>query len=220
MQPIAAALSRITLGAPAQFRNMTVFPLFAPPTGAPGYLLLDDALERNLARVTEVSESGTVPELLFVNEGDAKVLRVAGVELFDSDATFRQFMEKIVRSYAMDAIEEPRPEAKPPVEEVRRATTPPVQEASPAATPLVEEAVRRFLDDMKSAALQRFPALAEGEDLRIESETVAGGALCAQNRMVHLCAFHVEKRAGRPIGRGGRIDFEIPAFLRRTARSA
>lgn len=334
MQPIAAALSRVRLGAPAQFNSMSVFPLFAPPNGAPEYLLLDDALERNLARVTEVSESGTVPELLFVNEGDAKVLlvdgeellgarqnrilnvtllvgakqkvvipvscveqgrwayqsrhfaaadrtlfatarakkaqqvsaslresgsryanqaeiwsdisakatslsvasatesmgdifeherariedyvkafapqrgqagavfaingRVAGVELFDSAATFRKFMEKIVRSYAMDAIEE----------------------ASPAASPPVEDAVRRFLDDMKSAALQRFPALAEGEDLRIESDTVAGGALYAEERMVHLCAFRLEKSAGRPIGRGGRIDFEIPAFLRRTRRSA
>lgn len=332
MQPIAEALSRVKLDEPAQFKNMTVFPLFGPSNGAPGYVLLGDALKRKLAHVTEVSESGAVRELLFYNDSDEKVLlvdgeefvgarqnrilnvtllvggkqkvvipvscveqerwawksrhfasadrtliararakkaqqvnaslrqgggryanqaeiwsdisakaaclrvssrteamadiyeqqspriedcvkafapqpgqagavfaingRVTGVELFDSDATFRKFMEKLVRSYAMDAIEESTPDVKPPV----------------------EEAVRRFLDDMKSAALQRFPALAEGEDLRIESDTVAGGALYAENRLMHLCAFQVEKSLGRPIGRGGSIDFEIPAFLRRGYR--
>lgn len=81
MQPIAEALSRLTLGEPARFRNMTVFPLLAPSSGMPDYLLLDEALERKRAYVTEVSESGTVLELLFVNEGDEKVLLVDGEEL-------------------------------------------------------------------------------------------------------------------------------------------
>jgi len=332
MQPIAEALSRVRLGEPVQFRNLTVFPLFGRSSGAPGYLLLGDALEQKLAHVTEVSESGAVPELLFVNDAAEKVLlvdgeelvgarqnrilnvtllvggkqkvvipvscveqgrwawksrhfasadralfakarakkawqvnaslresgsryanqaeiwsdisakaaclrvqsstqamadiyeqqsaqledyvkafrpqpgqagavfaingRVTGVELFDSDATFRKFMEKLVRSYTMDAIEEASPEANPPV----------------------EESVRRFLDDMKSAPVQRFPALAEGEDLRIESDAVVGGALYAENRLVHLCAFQVEKPVGRPIGRGGTIDFDIPASPRRSSR--
>ena len=78
MQPIADALSRVKLGEPAQFKNMTVFPLFAPANGALRYLLLGEALERNLARVTEVSEAGAVPELIFVNEADEKVLLVDG----------------------------------------------------------------------------------------------------------------------------------------------
>lgn len=137
--------------------------------------------------------------------------RVTGIELFDSDATFRRFMEKLVRSYVLDAIEETDPEAEPPA----------------------AEAVRRFLDAMKSAAFQRFPALAEGEDLRFESLPAAGekegragpgvgvvgGALYAENRIVHLCAFALEEPAHRPIGRGGSIDFEIPAFLRRPRRT-
>ena len=122
--------------------------------------------------------------------------RIVGLELFDAAATFQKLMAKLVRSYAMDAIEKPATEARPPVEEV----------------------VRRFLEDMKAAALQRFPSLGEGEDLRLESATIAGGALAADDRIVHLCAFQVEKPAGRPIGRGGRIDFEIPTFLRRTSR--
>ncbi|HXK39805.1 MAG TPA: DUF6569 family protein, partial [Candidatus Paceibacterota bacterium] len=81
MQPVAEALSRARLGESAQFKNMTVFPLFAPSNGRAGYVLLGDALARNLAHVTEVSESGSVPELLFVNEADEKVLLVDGEEL-------------------------------------------------------------------------------------------------------------------------------------------
>lgn len=332
MQPIAEALSSVTLGAPAQFRNLTVIPLLTPKERAPGYVLLDDALGRKLAHVTEISESGSVPELLFVNDAEDKVLlidgeelvgarqnrilnvsllvggrqkvvipvscveqgrwhyrsrhfesaertlfssarakkmqhvsasmrqsgsryanqaeiwsdishkaaslsvhsdtdamsdiyeqrrgriedfvaafapqprqagaifaingRITGLELFDAAATFRKLMAKLVRSYAMDAIEETAAESRPPVEEV----------------------VRRFLDDMQAAALRRFPALGVGEDLRLESATIAGGALAADERIVHLCAFRIEPPAARPIGRGARIDFEIPAFLRRRSR--
>ena len=52
--------------------------------------------------------------------------------------------------------------------------------------------VRKFLDEMQSAAFERFPALGEGEDLRIESDALAGGALYAGNRIVHLCGFPAE----------------------------
>jgi hypothetical protein len=305
MQPIAEALSRVTLGAPQQFENLTLFPLIAGAPATPDYLLLDEALGRDLATVGEVSEHGSVPELRFTNKGGDRVLlvdgeelvgarqnrilnvtilvgggqqvvipvscveqgrwayrsrrftsgkgtlfasargkktrqvsaalrasgsrradqaeiwsdisaksaalrvesateamadiyrdyavrieayvkafaprpgqagavfavngRVAGAELFDSDITFLKFMAKLIRGYAMDAIEDARADAGPSV----------------------EEAARRFLENIKAAALQRFPALAEGEDLRLESDTVAGGALCVDGRVVHLCAFAV-----------------------------
>jgi len=81
MQAIAEALSSVTLGAPAQFRNVTVIPLLAPEERAPGYVLLDDALARKLAHVTEVSESGSVPEFLFVNDAEERVLLIDGEEL-------------------------------------------------------------------------------------------------------------------------------------------
>jgi hypothetical protein len=124
--------------------------------------------------------------------------RVAGMELFDSEATFRRFMAKLVRGYAMDALEEPQTDAGLPG----------------------EDAARQFLDDVKAAAVQVFPALGEGEDLRIESPTVAGGALHAGNRIVHLCAFRPEKSESRPDERGGGFDSGIPAFLRRGGRVA
>lgn len=45
------------------------------------YLLLDEALDRDLAHVTEVSQAGSVPELSFVNDAPQKVLLVDGDEL-------------------------------------------------------------------------------------------------------------------------------------------
>ena len=134
--------------------------------------------------------------------------RMTGMELFDSSATFRKFMDKIVRSYAIDAIE---------------SDSLPCAERGGGPGRGHTEAAQQFLAAIKSAALQRFPALADGEDLRLESADVAGGALYAEGRLIHLCAFRVEKNSSCPIGRGGNIgigsdcagiDFEIPAFLR------
>ncbi len=45
------------------------------------YLTLDEALAAKTATVTEVSESGSVPELYFQNEGDLPVLLLDGEEL-------------------------------------------------------------------------------------------------------------------------------------------
>lgn len=56
----------------------------------------------------------------------------------------------------------------------------------------MEPAVRRFLDEMMSLAAERFKAIGEGDDLRIENDTIAGGALLYADRVVHLCAFGVE----------------------------
>jgi len=41
------------------------------------------------------------------------------------------------------------------------------------------------------AAAERFPALGEGEDIRLTGEGVSGGALAANGRVVHLAGFAV-----------------------------
>jgi hypothetical protein len=81
MQEIQASLSALKLGAPQVFRNLAVFPLVSARDAGAGYVLLDEALERRLARVTEVSEGGRVPELAFENASAEKILLVDGDEL-------------------------------------------------------------------------------------------------------------------------------------------
>jgi hypothetical protein len=76
-------LSRVELGAPTRFRNLTVYPLLrpAPAQEEPDYHLLEQAIELGLARVTEVSAGGSVPELRFENRSDRPVLLLDGEEL-------------------------------------------------------------------------------------------------------------------------------------------
>ncbi|MGQ0547365.1 MAG: ARPP-1 family domain-containing protein, partial [Betaproteobacteria bacterium] len=81
MTQIRDALAAVRLGAPQVHRNLALFPLASSRDQPPGYLLLDEALERKLARVTEVSEAGRVPELAFENGSAEKILLVDGDEL-------------------------------------------------------------------------------------------------------------------------------------------
>jgi len=81
MTLIATRLSQVTLGQPQQCRNLTLFPLLAEGPAQPGYRLLDQALALGCARITEISEGGSVPQLRFINDGDLPVLLLDGEEL-------------------------------------------------------------------------------------------------------------------------------------------
>jgi hypothetical protein len=95
---------------------------------------------------------------------------VVGVELFDSAAAFSRYLEKLVRAYALDAIE-------------RKA------DESPAMPS--ERDARAFLDLLWATHAERFKALGEGEDIRLTGQGIAGGALADRGRLVHLAAFAV-----------------------------
>ncbi len=71
----------LTLSRPQSAGKLTVLPLLRPGTAEPGYLTLGEALARGLTRVTEVSEGGSVPQLLFINDAVRPVLLLDGEEL-------------------------------------------------------------------------------------------------------------------------------------------
>ena len=50
------------------------------------------------------------------------------------------------------------------------------------------------MESVKKARAERFDALGEGEDLRLSGEALAGGALVAEERVVHLAAFNLGSR--------------------------
>jgi hypothetical protein len=304
-QEIEQSFAGLRVGSAQVHLNLALFPLMDEGKEPPGYLLLDDALERNLARVSEVSADGRVPELVFENDSAEKILLVdgdelvgakqnrvlnlsvlvgsrqklvipvscveqgrwsyhrrdfrsarralfakararkmqqvteslrvgqdrrsnqsqvwadvadkaaffrvksdtlamsdvydesaprlsgyasafraepgqrgaviaidgkpLGVELFDSATAFARYLDKLVRSYALDAIE---------------------TETGKALAPSVGE-VRRFLEGIQAAGVERFPALGEGEDIRLTGDGVSGGALAANGRVLHLAGFAV-----------------------------
>lgn len=95
--------------------------------------------------------------------------RVVGADLFDAADTFRVYLPKLVRSYAVEAM---------------------ARRAAPRVLP--GGSARTFLDDVAKAPGGRFPAIGMGEDVRIESPRVAGAALVVDGRVVHLSAFRAD----------------------------
>jgi hypothetical protein len=301
---IGHSLAGLKLVESQTYSNLTLFPLIGDRDSTPGYVLLDEALDRQLVRVTEVSTGGSVPELAFENDSDESVLlvdgdeligakqnrvlnlsilvsggkrltipvscveqgrwayrspefqaakrtlfarararkaqsvsdalrtrgerranqsqvwadvaakadalgvdsvtlamsdiyvdrdaqiepyvrafrplpaqrgavvaiggKVVGVELFDSAAAFSRYLEKLIRAYALDAIER--------------------EAGEPTAS---ERDAKAFLDLVWATHAERFKALGEGEDIRLTGQGIAGGALAASGRLVHLAAFVV-----------------------------
>lgn len=78
---LASPLEGIEVGQAVRFANLAMFPLLRERQREVHYVTLDEAMEAGTAKVNEVSESGTVAELRFLNEGDTPVLLLDGEEL-------------------------------------------------------------------------------------------------------------------------------------------
>lgn len=101
---------------------------------------------------------------VFVVNGQA-----VGLDLFDSPATFAAQLPKLVQSYALDALD-----------------------AAGAVPHVAErESVDWLLQEVEEAGYASFAAVGAGEDLRISTDRVTGGALVVDGRLVHLCAFRL-----------------------------
>ena len=92
---------------------------------------------------------------------------VTGVDLFDHPSTFKVVLPRLVRSQALDALS-------------KKSGVTPVTSNSTAVT---------FLNRIAKAKTKHYPAIGEGEDVRIESEDLVGGALEVSGQILHLCAF-------------------------------
>jgi len=74
-------LPDIQVGEPLRHERLVVFPLFSSAGGGVEYLLSDEAIMAGSVNVKEVSEGGSVPNLLVTNQSDSKVLFLEGEEL-------------------------------------------------------------------------------------------------------------------------------------------
>jgi len=118
-----------------------------------------DRLDSYVEGVTSVE--GQVGAVFAING------KVVGLELFDHADTLRKLLPKIVRSYALDAIDVAVPQA---------------------VAPALEDA-QSLLDECAVASADRFDAIGEGEDLRLQGTYLTGAGLVADGRIVHLCCF-------------------------------
>lgn len=81
MLPLQEFAEELVFGEETEFENLTMVPVMGSTNRAePDYLLLKEAMEAKLAKVTEVG-GGVVPELLFENLADQPVLILEGEEL-------------------------------------------------------------------------------------------------------------------------------------------
>jgi hypothetical protein len=81
MQHLDAFLASLTLGPCQSVADLAVFPLLRQSAPEPWYDTLAEAVAGGAARVTEISEMGSVPELRVVNESARHILIVDGEEL-------------------------------------------------------------------------------------------------------------------------------------------
>jgi hypothetical protein len=78
---MSVAFPQLSVGEPTRHESLSLFPLFAEPAGDLNYRLSDEALADESVLVEEISEGGSVPDLLVENKGDARVLFLEGEEL-------------------------------------------------------------------------------------------------------------------------------------------
>jgi hypothetical protein len=141
----------------------------ASPTGA-----MSGIYERHAVAVEEFARAFTWQEsqcgVAFCIGG-----RILGLEIFDRPEVMRRFFQKLVRSYALDALD-----------------------ADPAANePTSVEAVGAFVTQIRAAQSFAEQALGLGKDVRFNGSDISGAALWAQERYVHLCTF---AKAGQSVG--------------------
>jgi hypothetical protein len=109
--------------------------------------------------------------------------KVIGLECFRCHDTFSRFFDKLVNSYAMDALETDT-SLKPP---------PSVQPGMAAS----------FLQSVKRAQGERHPVVSMGATIGIQSRTIAGTALADGETMLHLSVFRKDRASS-----GHRVGFQ------------
>lgn len=104
----------------------------------------------------------------FVIEG-----KIVAVDLFDKQSTLNKLWSKLIKSYAMDALEDPKD--KPTV--------------------LQPEQISEWLKAAGAAKQKWFDSPGVGYDVRIEGEELVGAALVVEEHPVHLELFQEDSRA-------------------------
>lgn len=111
---------------------------------------------------------------------------IVGFDLFDNSKTLKKLMAKLIRSFALDAIE--------------LNTIKPYQAK-------IEDA-ENLLKKSTSANISTYPGIGEGDNIRLQGEEVVGGALALDNKVIHLSVFKnddLSKSENHYGGRGSRV---------------
>ena len=78
---IKSRLQSVQFGEIQRYKNIAILPVIVPPDGAFQYRPLGDALATSDVVISEISASGSVPELLVINRCNKPILLIDGEEL-------------------------------------------------------------------------------------------------------------------------------------------
>ncbi|MBI4584885.1 MAG: hypothetical protein HY717_12800 [Planctomycetes bacterium] len=126
---------------------------------------LHQVYEDQKSRLQEMIENMPAPEgasgAVFTFNG-----RIAGMDLFDQSQTLKKLWPKLLRAYAIDAMESP-----------------------PDSPPVSLEAVRAWLESAMKAESREFKSPGLGSDWRLETEELVGASLVVGESPVHTELF-------------------------------
>ncbi len=91
---------------------------------------------------------------------------VAGMDMVSRPEAFRVLHPKLVKSYIMDAILE-----------------------KPSRTKVAAMAAEKFLHDIGTCEVQKFPSVGYGEDYRFQGKYITGSALIYEDVAIHMAFF-------------------------------
>jgi hypothetical protein len=114
----------------------------------------------------------TIADQIQVPEGCSGVVvafggRIAGLDCFDKPDTLHKLWPKLVRSYAIDAMEE-----------------------TDGAKPLTCDAISEWLKGVFASKLEKFPSPGLGDDFRFENKGLVGASLFVDEELVHTEVFN------------------------------
>ena len=111
--------------------------------------------------------------------------RIAGVELFDKPSTLTKQLPKLIRGYALDAIE--TVESEDDAAESNSDTT--KGESGRREKPIDQGVVTEWLRTAAGLKSERYRSPGLGDDVRLEGEHLVGASLLVQDRPVHTELF-------------------------------
>jgi hypothetical protein len=101
---------------------------------------------------------------------------IAGMDCFEEPGVFEKIFPKLLRSYALDAIDS----------------------SWPAEREIDKAFAYTFVNSISRATFESYPAVGMGEDYRFRNQEVSGAALVVNESPVHVCAFPVRDIATNP----------------------
>ncbi len=99
--------------------------------------------------------------------------RPAGMDMISVSAVYAKTHPKLVRSYALECLLEPKKQSLTPEG--------------------IGGQVRKFLEEITAAEEREFPSIGYGTDHRFKGKDLAGAALVHEYEVIHAAFFHLEE---------------------------